>query len=75
MFGETPLIMVEDDEALVAAVESMSGAPVIGVDTEADSFHSYQEKVCLVQLSDLKQDYIVDPLTLAPVSDECLPPG
>jgi len=60
--------MVEDDEALVAAVESLRGAPVVGVDTEADSFHSYQEKVCLVQLSDLKQDYIVDPLKVSDMS-------
>jgi ribonuclease D len=68
MFGETPLVMVEDNEALVAAVEAMRGAPVIGVDTEADSFHSYQEKVCLVQLSDLKTDYIVDPLQVSDMS-------
>ena len=68
MFGDTQLIMVEDDEALIAAVDSMRGAPVVGVDTEADSFHSYQEKVCLVQLSDLNRDYIVDPLKVADMS-------
>ena len=68
MFGDTPLIMVEDDEALIAAVESMRGAPVVGVDTEADSFHSYQEKVCLVQISDLQKDYIVDPLQVTDMS-------
>ncbi len=68
MFGETPLIMIEDDAALVEAVGRMRGAPVIGVDTEADSFHSYQEKVCLVQLSDLTHDYIVDPLKVNDMS-------
>ena len=68
MFGETPLIMIEDDAALVKAVDQMRGVPVIGVDTEADSFHSYQEKVCLVQLSDLTQDYIVDPLKVKDMS-------
>ena len=68
MFGDTPLIMVEDDDALRSTVENMLGAPVIGVDTEADSFHSYQEKVCLVQLSDLKQDYIIDPLKVTDMS-------
>lgn len=64
MFGKTPLVMVEDDAALAAMVSAVRGAPVIGVDTEADSFHSYQEKVCLVQLSDLETDYIVDPLSI-----------
>ncbi len=62
MFGNTPLIIIEDDAALVAAVEKLRAAPVIGVDTEADSFHSYREKVCLIHLSDLDSDYIVDPL-------------
>ena len=68
MFGKTPLIIIEDDAALVAAVEKLRGAPVIGVDTEADSFHSYREKVCLVQLSDLDSDYIVDPLKVSDMS-------
>ncbi|MEC8192728.1 MAG: HRDC domain-containing protein [Myxococcota bacterium] len=64
MFGKTPLVMIEDADALAAMVEKVSGAPVVGVDTEADSFHSYQEKVCLVQLSDLETDYIIDPLAI-----------
>lgn len=64
MFGDTPLIMVESDAALKEAVASMLAAPVIGVDTESDSFHHYQEKVCLVQISDLENDYIIDPLSI-----------
>jgi len=68
MFGNTPLIMIEDDAALLAAVEQLRSAPVIGVDTEADSFHSYKEKVCLVQVSDLRTDYIVDPLQVEDMS-------
>ena len=68
MFGNTPLIIIEDDAALVAAVEKLRAAPVIGVDTEADSFHSYREKVCLIQLSDLDSDYIVDPLKVTDMS-------
>ena len=68
MFGKTPLIIIEDDAALVAAAERLAGAPVIGVDTEADSFHAFKEKVCLVQLSDLENDYIVDPLKVSDMS-------
>jgi ribonuclease D len=68
MFGNTPLIIIEDDAALLAAVERLRGAPVIGVDTEADSFHSYREKVCLIQLSDLETDFIVDPLKVSDMS-------
>ena len=65
MFGKTPLVMIEDDAALLTMVEKIRGAPVVGVDTEADSFHAYQEKVCLVQLSDLETDYIIDPLKIS----------
>ena len=62
MFADTPLHMIEDDESLAALVEKLRTRDVIGVDTEADSFHHYQEKLCLVQISDLEADYIVDPL-------------
>ncbi|MFH1098289.1 MAG: HRDC domain-containing protein [Candidatus Desantisbacteria bacterium] len=49
---------------------------LIAVDTESDSFYSYFEKVCLLQVSTHEMDYIVDPLvfpdangvaTLAPI--------
>jgi ribonuclease D len=62
MFADTPLHMIEDDASLVALAEKLRTRDVIGVDTEADSFHHYQEKLCLVQISDLEADYIVDPL-------------
>jgi ribonuclease D len=68
MFGETPLVMVESDAALLEAVERLRGASVIGVDTESDSFHHYQEKVCLVQISDMDVDYVIDPLAIDDMS-------
>lgn len=68
MFADTPLIIVETQEALLEMVERLSQAPVIGVDTESDSFHHYQEKVCLIQFSDLEFDYIVDPLKVEDMS-------
>jgi len=68
MFSDTPLVMVEDSDALASMVERLSNAPIIGIDTESDSFYAYQEKVCLIQLSDADQDYIVDPLGLKDLS-------
>jgi ribonuclease D len=44
----------------------------VAIDTEADSLHSYREKLCLLQLSLPARDYIVDPLAqvdLAPLRD------
>ncbi len=68
MFGDTPLVMIEDDAALAALCEELSRCDTIAVDTESDSFHHYQEKVCLIQLSDLDKDYIVDPLLISDMS-------
>jgi ribonuclease D len=43
------------------------------LDTEADSFHHYRPKVCLIQVTINKQTFIVDPLAsinIAPFLDE-----
>jgi ribonuclease D len=64
MFGDTPLVMIEDQEALEALCTGLLTQEIIGVDTEADSFHHYKEQLCLIQVSDPVQDYIIDPLVL-----------
>lgn len=68
MFHDTPLVMVEDRAALEELVEALSASKVIAIDTESDSSYTYQEKVCLIQISDLHTDYIVDPLAIGDVS-------
>lgn len=63
-------ILVEDQAALGAMLRELEGEREIAVDTEADSFFSYREKVCLVQISAGDRDWIVDPLAgldLAPL--------
>ena len=57
-----PYSVVDEQRALDAAVEALASSSTVGVDTEADSRHHYPEKVCLLQLSDGEQTYIVDPL-------------
>lgn len=54
-------------EALEAAASTLQRASVVGVDTESDSLHSYQERVSLIQLSDGKFTAVVDPLLLRDV--------
>jgi ribonuclease D len=68
MFNDTPLVMVETKDQLNELAATLSRAPIIGVDTESDSFYHYQEKVCLIQFSDLTTDYILDPLGLDDLS-------
>ena len=61
---DTPLVMIKDADALAKACKEMEGEPVLGIDTESDSMYCYREKVCLIQVSDRKQDYIIDPLAV-----------
>jgi ribonuclease D len=68
MFDDKPLVFVDDADKLKETAHALAQSPVIGVDTESDSFYHYQEKVCLIQFSDLDRDYIVDPLAVEDLS-------
>ncbi|MEK7704135.1 MAG: HRDC domain-containing protein [Myxococcota bacterium] len=63
---------IDSQESLLAWVERLEKAKVVAVDTESDSFHSYREKVCLVQMSADGVDVVIDPL--APLDLEPLRP-
>ncbi len=65
MFGDVPLVLVDHDDGLAAAVEAMRPLPAIAVDLEADSFHHYREKVCLIQVSIPGTDFVVDTLAVS----------
>jgi len=73
------VLWIESTEALAAWAEGIGGGP-LAVDTEADSFHHYREKVCLVQLSAAGRHALVDPLASidlsplrAPFEDDSVP--
>lgn len=59
---------VEHPEVLDRVVGGCARARAVAVDTEADSMHSFFEKVCLVQLATERGDaWVVDPLALPKV--------
>jgi ribonuclease D len=60
---------IASDGELAALIEEISAADRVAVDTEADSLHSYREKLCLLQISvpaavnaSGHNEFIVDPL-------------
>jgi len=53
---------IDRQEELEAALQRVAAQTEIAVDTEADSLHSYFDKVCLIQISIPEEDLIVDPL-------------
>ena len=53
---------IEDQSGVERLLAELSGASEVAVDTEADSFFRYQERVCLIQISVGEKDFLVDPL-------------
>lgn len=61
-------IMIETLGELKRIVGHLSGAKQLAVDTESDSFFSYRGKLCLIQISDRRRDYVIDPLAVKDLS-------
>lgn len=57
-----PPILVQDGRGLARLLEDLDRQTEVAVDTEADSFFSYRDKVCLIQITVETRDYLVDPL-------------
>lgn len=53
---------IDTQSALGGLIEHIKKRQSIAIDTEADSYHHYFEKVCLIQLTFNSHNYIVDPL-------------
>ena len=54
--------MIDSEQKLAAFLPVLRAADWVAVDTEADSLHAYPEKVCLIKISTLSGDRLVDPL-------------
>ncbi len=55
------IVWIAETEQLRTELSGL-GAETLSLDSEADSFHHYQEKLCLIQLSFGSRDLLVDPL-------------
>lgn len=54
--------MIDNEEKLTAFLPRLHAADWVAVDTEADSLHAYPEKICLIQISTVSGDNLIDPL-------------
>jgi ribonuclease D len=61
-------IIVASSVALRDLVRRLQGEPLVAVDTESNSLFAYHERVCLIQLSNRSQDWLIDPLALDDLS-------
>jgi ribonuclease D len=64
--------IIEDQQDLDLLVDKLRDEKILAFDLEADSLHHYTEKVCLIQVSNLSQTALIDPL--APVNLSPLAP-
>jgi ribonuclease D len=66
--GQPQYSFVENRQDLESAVERLENESAIGVDLEADSMYHYQERVCLLQVSTLEENLLIDTLALRDLS-------
>lgn len=65
---------IDQQAQLAKLVDKLRGVSPIAIDIEADSFHHYYPKVCLIQLSFEGDNFILDPLAALDLSSffDCL---
>jgi len=56
--------LIESHADFVSLIERMRLEPVVGLDTEAASFHRFHDRVYLLQISSPTQTAVVDPLAV-----------
>jgi len=61
-------IWVDSYNRLSRIVADFAGTPYLAVDTESNSLFAYQEQVCLIQISTVSNDYLIDPLSFSDLS-------
>lgn len=60
--------LIENDEDLAARCDLLKTEKRLAFDLEADSMHHFKEKVCLVQMADPNDSFVVDPLSIDDLS-------
>jgi ribonuclease D len=56
--------VVADQAAFDQLLHSLANEPLLAVDTEAASFHRYEDRVYLLQISSRERTAVVDPLAV-----------
>jgi len=66
-----PPVWIDDTAKLAWLVTLLEKESRLAIDTESNSLFAYKEKVCLLQISTTKADYLLDPfkVNLSPLTD------
>ena len=61
-------MVVTAREHLEEIIPELSQSPRLAVDIESNGFYAYREQVCLLQMSTVCGDYIIDPIAISDLS-------
>lgn len=61
-------LLLESQPAFDQFIAGVQDAPLIAVDTEAASFHRYNDRIYLIQMSSRDRTAVIDPLAIADLS-------
>ena len=59
-----PPTLIETEAQLAQLAADLTGEPALAVDTESNSLFAYRERVCVIQFSTPRHDYVLDALKL-----------
>ena len=57
-------VLIDTPAAFTLMLDTLSTQPALALDTESDSLYRYHYHVCLIQISTIEVDYLLDPLRL-----------
>ena len=57
-----PYTLITSQPAWEHCLAALQDEPSLAIDLESNSMYAYRERICLIQISTPKQDYIIDPL-------------
>jgi ribonuclease D len=63
-----PPVVVAGNDQLRRLLPTLQASPELAVDTESNSLYAYRERVCLIQLSTVDMDILIDPFAVDDLS-------
>ena len=61
--------IVNNPETYQQMLAHLATQDTIAIDTESNSLHAYHERVCLIQLSSSRRDFLLDPFAFEDLSE------
>ncbi len=61
-------LLIDDQQGWQRVAAELASEPMLALDTESNSLHTYQERVCLIQIATARGVFLLDPLAVTDLS-------